>query len=80
MTDGSRDRRTRREVFAGGVRWTAVALAGAFGGFVAAKKDDRPATAGCIGAGLCGRCGVFAECSLGPAQKAREDFARQSDG
>ncbi|MCP4611163.1 MAG: hypothetical protein GY845_20840 [Planctomycetes bacterium] len=61
----------RRQLFTSVLRYTALGVLGAVGGFTYAKKRRLARNGICINREICASCGIFEECGLPPALSAK---------
>lgn len=70
-----RKMQSRRELFAGILRYVTLAMLGIYGGFFVVKRRRLAREGRCINSGICSGCEVFEECSLPAALSAKENPA-----
>ncbi len=67
---------SRRQLFAGALRYVTLGLFAAGARSVAAKRRRLLREGKCINGGICSGCKVFEQCGLPQALSAREAFVR----
>jgi len=61
----------RRQLFTSVLRYAALGVLGAIGGFTYSKKRRLAKSGICINREICASCGIFEECGLPPALSAK---------
>ena len=69
---------SRRQLFAGALRYATLGLFAAGAGSVAAKRHRLLREGKCVNGGICGGCEVFEKCGLPQALSAKEILARNN--
>jgi len=64
----------RRQLFTSLLRYAALGVLGAVGGFTYAKKRRLAQNGICINRQICASCGIFQECSLPPALSVKTNI------
>jgi hypothetical protein len=64
----------RRQLFTSVLRYAALGVLGAVGGFAFAKRRRLVKNGICINREICGSCGIFEECGLPPALSAKINY------
>ena len=72
MSEHPGEVRSRRELFAGALRYAALSLIAACGAAVFAKRRRLVREGKCVNAGICAGCRVFERCDLPEALTARQ--------
>ena len=67
MTKQFEKAQNRRQLFTSVLRYAALGVLGAVGGFSYAKKRRLAQNGICINREICASCGIFEECGLPPA-------------
>ena len=80
MTEDSVKVRSRRELFAGVLRYAALGLLTAGGGTLFAKRRRLLREGRCVNDGVCGGCKLLEHCGLPQASSAREILAGVENG
>jgi len=73
-------RRNRRQLLTGVLRYATLGLLGAAGGSIVAKSRRAMREGKCVNKGLCRGCGVFDECGLPQALSLKDGLARVNNG
>jgi hypothetical protein len=80
VTEDSVKIHSRRELFAGALRYAALGLLTAGGVTLFAKRRRLLREGKCIGGGVCGGCKLLENCGLPQASSAREASAGVENG
>lgn len=80
MRKHSRQVQSRRQLFAGALRYMTLGLLGTVGGSVFARRRRLVREGKCINHGICRGCEVFEKCGLPQALLAKGVLARVDDG
>jgi hypothetical protein len=75
-----REFRSRRELFAGALRYAALGLIAAGGSALFAKRQRLVRNGLCINSGICAGCKILKSCSLPQAASARVTLSGISNG
>ena len=71
---------SRREIFAGALRYAALGLMASASAMLFAKRQRLVRRGLCINSGICAGCEVLENCSLPLAVSARENLAGTENG
>lgn len=80
MKKSAEGTQSRREFFAGALRYGALGLMASVSAMLFAKRRRLVRQGLCINSGICAGCEVLENCSLPPAVSARENLAGADNG
>jgi hypothetical protein len=80
VTKHSEESHSRREMFAGALRYTALGLMASASAMLFAKRQRLIRQGLCINSGICAGCEVLENCGLPLAVSARQDLAGANNG